>query len=128
MSVRLLPLAITLTLIGCDAPVLESTSDTAWLNAEVSGAIPVGFDRRAWNIVTTGAQAQAVEVPTSYGVLAYAGADMDGGRIAYTSLGLLGVEQAAPLETALKHTLDELVPTGQAVVEDNGGRGHLLIL
>lgn len=88
--------------------------------------LPVAFDRQANVIRFDDTGHPSVEsVPTRQPVLSFIGWNADGGMFAYTSLAHLapGTTIAEPitLSEALTRSLDELVPTGELIVERADG-------
>lgn len=115
---------------GCDRPQIDGSpspnSSTAFEAAR--DGIAVGFDRQAGVVVFDSVHAGKFRpLRTALPVLSFAGANADATGIAYTSLARVGVKgqgvsQRVGLDEALKLTLDDLVPTGQLVVERADGR------
>lgn len=93
----------------------------------VAGGLPVGFDRTAGyiNFASDDDAPSFSTIETEYPVLHFTGSNLDSTAVAYTSLAKLKL--GAPLnrepishEASLELTLDDLVPTGELVVEKEG--------
>lgn len=101
-------------------------TDMAMAVVDESEELSVGFDRRAYYVKSDAEGRPFIEQATTHDpVLGFFGKNSDGSAIAYTSLGRVraGTVQgraAITLNESLELTLDDLVPTGELVVEMAG--------
>jgi hypothetical protein len=117
--------ALLVLLSACSSRPLDSDERPEGVAEAVSG-IPVGFDRRAGFITFDSRASPSFQpVRTARGVLNFAGKSADGNRLAYTSIAKLDAKTKKLVqvdsETALDSDINELVPTGELVVEDGNG-------
>lgn len=94
--------------------------------SNVLSGLPVGFDRTAGFINFDSNDTPSFnQIETEYPVLHFTGSNLDETATAYTSLAKLKLgaphnRESISHEASLELTLDELVPTGELVVEKDG--------
>lgn len=100
-------------------------ADSASMNDLQSG-LPVGFDRSGGYVTfDTDDEPVFTTIDTKYPVLHFTGVNPDNTAMAYTSLAKLAMGEPSnreqiSREKSLELTLDDLVPTGELVIEKDG--------
>ena len=119
---------MALFISACDSGGELSEIDAESLaQVQTTKSLPVAFDRVAGYVafdVTTN-EPSFVQIQTTHPALHFAGMNLDESAIAYTNLARFkdGVplnREQITLQDSLKVTLDQLVPTGELIVEKNG--------
>lgn len=117
-------LFIFLFVCACtDEQRVSTFSDTV---IGIDHGLPVGFDRQAGYVVFDEEGVPFFNrVETAYPVLHFTGGNLDRSMIAYTALAKLNMDaprnrEPVSLHDSLELTLDDLVPTGELVVEKDG--------
>lgn len=121
LLIQLLPFFL---LFGCLAS--EGELDKIGISNDMADGLPVGFDRRGGYVIFNEDGAPVFEeVSTKYPVLHFAGHNLNKTRLAYTSLAKIELgarmnRELITLDDSLEMTLDDLVPTGELVIEKDG--------
>lgn len=116
-------LSISLFVCACtDEQRVSTFSDTVGTD----NGLPVGFDRQAGYVVfNEDGKPSFTRVATTHPVLHFSGDNLDGTMIVYTAIAKLKMDaprnrEPVSLHDSLELTLDDLVPTGELVVEKDG--------